>query len=40
VEVLHGLRDQFVAEDLGDLADPRLLRIKEQNPHSLARFER
>jgi hypothetical protein len=40
VKVLHGLRDQFIAEDLGDLADPRLLRVEVQNPHSLAGFER
>jgi len=40
VEVLHGLWDQLVAEDLGDLADPGLFRVEEQNLHPLARFER
>jgi hypothetical protein len=40
VEVLHGLWDQLVAEDLGDLADPGLLRVEVQNPHSGAGFKR
>lgn len=40
MEVLHGLGDQLVAEDLGGLPKPRLVRVKVQNPHPEAGFER
>jgi hypothetical protein len=40
VEILHGLGDQLVAEDLGDLPKPRLVMVEVQNPHPKARFKR
>ena len=40
MEVLHGLGDQLVAEDLGDPSQPGLVMVEVQNPHPKARFER
>jgi hypothetical protein len=40
VKVLHGLGDQLTRKCFDDFVEPGILRIKEQNPHPKARFER